>query len=139
MTAKGAFLVSTMPYPLEIGLCLSEKQYKHELATRSIRDYSPFLLPNSAATTHIFEDGENPIVCLICVDAETARLRMSNARRAGLFAHEAVHALQECHRITREDNPGSEMEAYFVQHIVHVCIEEYEAFTRRTRKPKGGK
>lgn len=126
-------MISFLPsfhYPIEVGVCFSERSYNAEMKRRRIKQHTSFMMPDAAACFHVFDSSENPRLCIICMDGRWAK-GMSPARRCGLFAHESQHVLQELHRLTREETPGDEMEAYFVQYIVEFCVEEYEKFRHR--------
>jgi hypothetical protein len=107
-------------------LCLSQAEcdaaFDHLKATRKV-----WTLTKQGATTHHLESPEGEATCVVCLSGWEG---VPPLEVVALLVHEAVHVWQwHCARIGETD-PGSEQEAYGIQHIsLSLCSE----FERRMR------
>jgi hypothetical protein len=100
-------------------LCLNQKDYEQALYDLSIKTSEPYLSGNRLATVHFFENNESR-AAIVCMN-ETNDI-MENI---STLVHESVHVWQQYAETIHETNPGSEQEAYAIEHISFYLIEEY--------------
>jgi len=118
--------------PYKLALCLTEKQYRHELRKLGIPEklWSPFVLEGCQATTHTFDNvSGGSSVILICVDDGCATLNQIHA----ILVHEAMHVWQRIKKAIGEKRPSKEFEAYSMQSITQRLFNAYDEM-RKKRK-----
>ena len=105
-----------------LALCLSQDEYRAAVKHLKSPELPRWVSHGANATTHTFEHESNGTVCVVCLDGHEAR---SPVEVAGLLVHEAVHVWQQWCADMGERNPGSEQEAYAVQHIAQTLMSEF--------------
>lgn len=111
------------PYPIEIGIALTEEAFQDEMIRLGIKDQYAFIPPGAEAVTRGFCEGW---VQIVCFDPRKAFLNKNDI--AGVMVHEAVHIWQELNRRIKERNPGKEGEAYALQWIAQFLMEQCGVF-----------
>lgn len=117
------------PYPLYLGIAFTEKAFLKEMKRLGIVDPPEFVLSGADATMHSFTRNKHNTVCIIAINAAHAlKQKRTHAQIVGLITHECVHVWQECKAQMREENPGREIEAYFIQSITQSCVFLFNEF-----------
>ena len=114
----------TLPH---ITLCLNEKDFKATVKSIMKGGYVPeFLVSGAHGTMHTFEstDGGMP-TCVVCIQPHES----DPISTTSLIVHEAVHVWQVFRDYIGEKDPSREFEAYGVQRIAHILLQEYERQT----------
>lgn len=125
--SKTHWLNRTLVLGPHLALCLSEREY--EKASRSMGiDHrgSQWCGAEGSARCHLAFGREKP-VALVCLNVSPDE---SETAISGLIAHESVHIWQDWCRSMGEEDPGDEIEAYAVQNLVVLLMDEW---CRRTR------
>lgn len=118
--------------PIQVALCMSEKQYKKEMKRAGIENYSPFLLNEHVnATVHFYTDKEVRYLAVVCIGDTKGR---QYETVAGLIIHESVHVWQRAKRHLGEHEPSDEFEAYAVQRISQGLLMEYRRHLEKKKK-----
>lgn len=113
-------------WPIYFGFTTSEKAFHKELKRLGCgHAIKPF---GGGATTHLFEGSDGGLTVIVTLH-EWRGHNLSQV--AGLVAHEAVHVAQALWEHIGEKNPSPECEAYFVQHVVQLCLEELKDFKKK--------
>ena len=121
-----------MDSPIQVALCMSEKQYKKERKRAGVEDFSPFLLREHVnATAHFYCDKEGRYLCVVCIGDTKGR---QYETVASLIVHEAVHVWQNIKDHLGEKEPSSEFEAYSIQRIVQGLLMEYRRHLEKKKK-----
>jgi hypothetical protein len=119
--------ISLPPARVRVGACFSENVFSREMKRLKVANAPAFVTGTAHACVHYFDEGGD-VVCIMCMDAASAR-RRSGIEVVGLLVHEAVHVMQECRGWMREKEPGSEWEAYMVQHVAQFFMDKYTEAT----------
>lgn len=126
-TKRIKWLDRALHYGPYITLCTSEDEFKVVFARLKCPDDVAWLGSNGGvAKAHFLHQEGKAMLAVICVRLTED---YSPATLASLLTHEAVHVWQEWTREIGESAPGDEMEAYAIQNIAYVLIEE--AFSRQ--------
>jgi hypothetical protein len=123
---KPKWLNRTLVLGPHLTLCLSEAEYLAAIKHVGWSDSGEGWCTESGGRTHMCF--EHKPVAIVCVDPGE-EYRGNRTAIAGFMAHEATHIWQEWCRSMDEDAPGDEIEAYAVQNLVVLLLDEYE---RRT-------
>lgn len=106
-----------------LALCLAEKEYLDAMWHLRIKNPPDWISTLQAdATVHYIRNPRNELCCLVCLRDTTGRAPLEVA---GLLVHEAVHIWQEYAASIGEANPAREQEAYAIQSIAQVLMEEF--------------
>ena len=108
--------------PIHYALCTSEDAFNKEVKRLSYQYPIDWLGDGVKACTHFFEADEGGTLAIVCIPVD---IPYGMPEVAGLLAHEGMHVWQEVLKVTGEDKPSSEFEAYSVQHIVHNLMAAY--------------
>jgi hypothetical protein len=104
-------------------LCLTEKEYLDAMWNLRIKNPPDWIrTPQADATVHYISNPKQELCCVVCMRDTTSRAPLEVA---GLLVHEAVHIWQEYAASIGETQPGREQEAYAVQSIAQVLMEEF--------------
>jgi len=105
-----------------IGLCQTEKQYKHELKRLKVSVTNDcWIAEDKDANVSEFTcGGISVFIVSIRVQPKTTHLEI-----IGLLVHEAVHVWQRIKQSIGEDDPSDEFEAYAIQRIAQNLIDAY--------------
>jgi len=123
-------------FPLYVGICLSEKEYKKQMKHLGAEDVSlPFIMEGANATMHHIVRAGKEDICLVCLDGNELFNR-PQTEIYGLIVHECVHVLQQLKATIGEKDMSKECEAYFVQNISQFCFMMCEKFMEKYKKPK---
>jgi hypothetical protein len=108
--------------PFCIGLCQTEKQYKHELKRLKVSVTNDcWIAEDKDANVSEFTcGGISVFIVSIRVQPKTTHLEI-----IGLLVHEAVHVWQRIKQSIGEDDPSDEFEAYAIQRIAQNLIDAY--------------
>ena len=108
--------------PFCIGLCQTEKQYKHELKRLKVNVTNDcWIAEDKDANVSEFTcAGISVFIVSIRVQPKTTNLEI-----IGLLVHEAVHVWQRIKQSIGEDDPSDEFEAYAIQRIAQNLIDAY--------------
>ncbi|OWT68074.1 MULTISPECIES: hypothetical protein [unclassified Achromobacter] len=117
------------PIPLQFGACFSAVEFYREMRQLKCDDPPSFTCDKSAAV-HTFEGSDDSIRMLLTLDPVAAAAQ-DGIEIAALLAHEAVHVMQECRRWMGEKEPGSEWEAYTVQHVAQEFMGWYQDYMKK--------
>lgn len=109
------------PIPVELAYCPDAKSWR-KLMKRLGSD-EPYPSTNGRCTQ--FERGAEHIV-VVTIDHKQAREHSAEAL-IGLLAHEALHVWHYTKRWMDEKEPGDEIEAYTLQHIVSGLVHAFHA------------
>lgn len=98
-----------------IGLCVSERQFHHELQKLKIEPSDwPHFTANGHAATHFLENHKLGRIAIVCIKP---RRDKSLEQHYALLVHEGTHIWQNERRYINEKEPGDEIEAYAIQNI----------------------
>ncbi len=115
---------------VQFALCLSEKDFKVELARLKIKEDVQFMKNwHSSATAHYIEQKEKQNALVIVCMGEALDKPLDEV--IGLLAHEAAHIWQYHKELIGEENPSKEFEAYAIQSIVQHLVSSYFEMTGR--------
>ena len=113
--------------PVYVGCTDNEAAYAREVRRLTRKSHpSPCVTPGATATAHRYYNGRGELVVLVGFN----RNRISKgpaAFRAGIFAHEAVHAADWIFEEIGEDKPSDEFRAHLTQRITWWFFQEYHA------------
>lgn len=121
-------------FPVYIGFCSTEKEYKTQLKKLGINDgnYSFLGSDHANATLHSMTSTDGKYLLLLCFDMESAKTR-TPIEVAGLIAHESMHVWQQTRDYIGERDT-KETEAYFVQYVSQFFMECYEEASKKRMK-----
>lgn len=109
-------------------LCLSEEEYDRAMKHLRCKHYGPWMTSARAnATTHLMVNNDGSEAAVVCLRDHASRDPVSVA---ALLVHEAVHVWQWWAESHGETKPGAEQEAYAIQYVSQVLMEE---FSRRMK------
>jgi hypothetical protein len=117
-----------------VGLCLSNDALVAEAKRLEVTGSLAWPDNNHATTWQLVskKDGMCSIVCINPIDGTRDEARQTVA----LLAHEAVHVWQAILDDLNEDSPGSEIEAYGIQSLLHDLLVAYDTLRGKTRMAK---
>jgi hypothetical protein len=104
-------------------LCLTEQEYINALKQLDLTPKNDWLSNGSDGTTHTFING-NTRSCIVCLKKQKT---VFNAY--SIIVHEAVHVWQDYKDQIGEKSPAVEQEAYGIQYISSILLEEYQRKT----------
>lgn len=120
---KGVHYVDLGPWPPALYVIGNKRAYGRfvrSMCGKNAKDCTPFPPANGGACQKM-EDGQN-CVFIITVGAHTDVIEL-----AGTLAHEATHAMRWIFEHVGETSPGTEAEAYLVEHIVRNGLKALRA------------
>lgn len=125
---KGAVWIdrAIIESPYCIGLCQTEKQFKNELKRLRVAnpEQNHWVIEGKDATVTELEGSQKHEKCFLVgikQDEHTKPIEI-----VGLLVHEAVHIWQKIRQDMREDEPGTEVEAYAIQSLSIKLIDAYK-------------
>lgn len=118
--------ISMGPVPLYVGVAFDDKSFQREIKRLGIKEQVKFLDDTADACIHTFESDKG-VCSILTFDPEGAKGK-TKTQLAALFAHEAVHVLQDAKDAMNERKPGVEFEAYLVQYVTEQFILAYEEY-----------
>ena len=114
-------------------LCTTEKEYLAVMKYFKIKNPASWIGIGNGAVTHILTATDSAVSCAVCIDI-TAKRPLRTV--ASILAHESVHVMQEAFRRIQEENPGDEIQAYVVEHVLEQLLYEYEKRLVRLNRAK---
>lgn len=126
---------SIAPMAPHMVLCTSEKAYLRVMKYLKVQAPPQWVFANAHATTHILQ-AEDKTACVVCLRVGDG---VDELEVLALLVHEAVHVWQAWCEQHGETHPGSEQEAYAVQHLSHTLMSEWRRQQRRAAKRRGKK
>jgi hypothetical protein len=120
-TDKVIYLNTGRMLPFYVGVAFTEKAFKKETKRLGVTT-DPWLGGSDFARIHTFEKGSD-LNFLICMSEKMAKTRTLSGVMA-LAVHEVMHLWQALKDHIGETHPGSELEAYIIQHIVGCLFYE---------------
>lgn len=112
-------------------LCLTESAFRAALKHLKLPEsrWPEWIMLGADATTHHLEmNGDE--VHIVCMRPSSKKEKVQHY---ALLVHEAVHIWQAYRKSLGEDEPGSEHEAYSVQHLSQELMLSYEKQMRRKK------
>jgi len=114
----------TGPWPIYLGFTRDETSFLSEMRRLNIPNPPDFVTKNADATTHILSGSGNITLTTIIICVKPSK-KHSKEQHTALVAHEAVHVWWGvCEAMGGDSHPGGEHEAYGVQWITQVILEE---------------
>lgn len=111
--------------PVHVGCTDNEAAYARAVKQLTRKNpSSPYT--TTTATAHRYYNGRGELVVLVGFNRNRIS-KGSAAFRAGIFAHEAVHAADWIFEEIGEDKPSDEFRAHLTQRITWWFFQEYHA------------
>lgn len=128
-TKPGRWLDRTLLRAPCMALCLNEKDFHNRLKYLKVvkHDYPAFEKPGRIAAAISFENADKNTTVLVVLNDWENRPPLDIVIS---LVHESVHVWQVLCKEIGETNPGDEQEAYAIQNITKVLLDE---FVRQTR------
>jgi ATP sulfurylase len=101
-------------------LCLNEEDFNKVLSVNRLRHGYKWIRPNTVALTHVIYDEDIGMVVIVALNPSKDTLKDIST-----LIHEAVHVYQANMDCMAEDDPGREIEAYSIETISGLLINDY--------------
>lgn len=134
---NGTWWFDAGPFPVYIGVCLSDRAYAREVRRLAVDKPDPFLSPDAYATAHTFVcDKRTPSLVVLLAFCRRRARGKSAGQLANIFAHEGVHCARSVFEHIGEKRIGEETEAYLVGYFAQCGLSALQAEARARKKPK---
>ena len=106
-----------------VGVCKTKTQFSRELKRLKLNDVNVEKIwrADADAATYFFEK-ERKQLAIVVMNAEKVPHDADVASVVGLVAHEIIHVWQSIKEDVGENNPGHEMEAYYLQALIQEAL-----------------
>ncbi len=112
-------------------LVRNEKDYLAAMKHCKVRFPDPWVIgKNASATAHWLQHPTDGLCVIVAIRVTT----QSIIEVYGLLVHEAVHVAQAYFEDIAEHNPAKEQQAYAIQNIAQILMQDYERQTGEDKK-----